>query len=201
MPEWWDKNKKIPFHNENFVKILDFYLFHCPSEITKKKGTAKIYTRVSKRAKTLRSQGWIEGYANTLIACMKRNLKNPHQYCVCNSNENIAEKTEELESSCTLSDKHFEMLVITERHDMNKASAIFYYIRNAFAHASFSVITVNNRNIYYFESKKDETVKARIRLNENTLLEWIKDFSLSPAKLKALLSDERKQKKKKLLSA
>ena len=83
---------------------------------------------------------------------------------------------------------------ITEKPE-NKAFhgfTIFYYIRNALAHGSFMV----NGDIYSFESSKDGTTKAAIRLREETLLKWIKDVSLSPEKLKKVLQSERKTTKK-----
>ena len=106
------------------------------------------------------------------------------------------QEVNKIEKSSTLSDKYFELIAMTERSDMSKTSAIFYYIRNAFAHGSFSVIKDEARTIYYLESAKADTVKAQIRLREETLLKWIKDFSLSPQLLKKASKEERKPKKR-----
>lgn len=197
MAEWWDKNKDFPLKDENFQRVLDFFLFHCPSEIekvNKKKGT-KTYSKVSKSAETLRMKGWTGGYLNTLLASMKHTSSGQLEYQIFKADTSIAEKVKALEKDIPLRDKHFEMIAYAERSDMNKTSAIFYYVRNAFAHGSFCVISVGGKKIYYLESAKDTSVKAQIRLREETLLKWIRDFSTLPVALKETLKYGRKQRK------
>lgn len=197
MAEWWDKKSQIPLDSNNFQEILNFYLFHCPVEIekgTKKKGTLR-YEKVSKQAATLRNQGWIGGYLNSLFAYMKHTHSGHLEYAHCTGN-NVERKTYEIEGNSLLSDNHFEMIVVQERNDMNLTSAVFYYIRNAFAHGSFSVIGTGATTTYYLESAKGDDVKARIRLREQTLLKWIEDFKLSPNALKMALSEERRERRK-----
>lgn len=197
MAEWWDKNKDFPLKDENFQRVLDFFLFHCPSEIekvNKKKGT-RTYSKVSKRAETLRTKGWTGGYLNTLLASMKHTSSGQLEYRTFNAAVEIEKEVKALEKDTSMRDKHFEMIVFMERSDMSKTSAIFYYIRNAFAHGSFSIVNANGKKVYYLESDKDGIVKAQIRLREETLLNWIKTFRLFPAALKKALEDERKQRK------
>lgn len=199
MADWWDKGTKIPIGDANFQKIIDFYLFNCPCETekgSKKKGT-KAYTKVSKRANTLRSQGWTGSYLNTLLASMKHITSGHLEYHIFDNKTDIKAEVAKVEKHITLSDKYFELIAMADRSDMSKTSAIFYYIRNAFAHGSFSVIKDETKTIYYLESAKDDAVKAQIRLREETLLKWIEDFSLSPKALKSALADERKQRKSK----
>ena len=198
MTEWSQEGKRIPLSETNFQKIVDFYLFNCPCEIekgTKKKGT-KTYTKVSKRASTLRKQGWTGGHLNTLLAAMKRTSSNHLEYHPVESGKDIIKETANIEKNASMSDKNFEMIIFAKRTDMNLTSSIFYYIRNAFAHGSFSVISDNARKIYYLESEKEGVVKARIRLNEETLLKWIKDFALSPSVLRSELEKNRQSKRK-----
>lgn len=195
MAEWWKKDSTIPLDNNNFQKILNFYLFNCPCEIesgSKKKGTLK-YEKVSKRAITLRQQGWAGSYLNSLMAAMKHTASGNLKYEHYKASEDIKEKSDILEKG-SLNDIRFEMIVISERSDMNLTSAIFYYIRNALAHGSFSTVSNGKPITYYFESAKGGNVKARIRLREETLLKWIKDFNLSPNALKMVLSEERKER-------
>ena len=197
MAEWWNKNKSLPLENVNFQTILDFYLFHCPSETvkgSKKKGT-KTYQKVSQRATSLRMQGWIAGHLNTLLSSMKHTTSGHLEYCTFNVDAKIEKEVKILEKDTSMRNKHFEMIVFMERSDMSKTSAIFYYIRNAFAHGSFSIVNANGKKVYYLESDKDGIVKAQIRLREETLLNWIKTFRLSPAALKKALEDGRKQRK------
>ena len=194
MAEWWKKNNKTPLMDLKFLEIIDFYLFNCPCETERgssKKGT-KEYVKVSKRANTLRSRGWTGGYLNTLLASMKHTASSHLEYHTFDSKTDIQAEVSKIEKHSTLSDKHFELIAMAERSDMNKTSAIYYYIRNAFAHGSFSVIKDKSTTIYYLESAKDDTIKAQIRLREETLLKWIKDFALSPQMLKSALADDRK---------
>lgn len=198
MAEWWAKGLRVPLGNANFHKIIDFYLFNCPCETEKgsKKIGTKVYTKVSKRAKTLRAQGWTGGYLNTLLATMKHTTSGFLEYHIFGADLDISEEVVKIEKYCTLSDVNFEMIAMSDRSDMNKTSAIFYYIRNAFAHGSFSVVKDESKTIYYLESAKGDVIKAQIRLREETLLKWIEDFSLSPQLLKIALKEERKEKKR-----
>lgn len=197
MAEWWDKKSQIPLDNDNFQEILKFYLFQCPAEIekgSKKDGTLK-YEKVSKQAISLRQQGWVKGNLNTLRATMKNTTSGHLVYQKCKSADDIAVKCLQIEENSTLNDDEFEMIIITERSDMNLTNAIFYYIRNAFAHCSFS-IDRNEKNVtYYLESSKEGKIKARIRLREQTLLKWIKDFQRPQIALKTVLSEKRKKQK------
>lgn len=199
MAEWWNKGTPIPFNDDNFQKIIDFYVFNCPCETEKgtvKKGT-KTYTKVSKRAVTLRAKGWTRGFLNTLFTAMKKTVSGHLEYHTFSEGTDVEIEANKIEMNTSLSDSHFEMLVMADRSDMNKTSAVFYYIRNAFAHGSFSVVFNNNNKVYYLESSKNGVVKARIRLNEKTLLKWIKDFSLSPNALRNVLVQDAKKKRKK----
>ena len=86
-----------------------------------------------------------------------------------------------IEKNIGLSDPNFEMIIMHTRNDMSKACAIFYYIRNGFAHGLFDV----KNNIYCFESSKNGVTKAKVRLKEETLLKWIDCFYELPKKRKS----------------
>lgn len=194
MANWIRRYGEIPLGCKNFQRILDFYLFQCPCE-TKKGSKEKdniTYSCVSMRGNTLRQRGWTGGHLNTLLSAMKDTTSKQLTYYHLPGNKNILSEVKSIEKNSTLSDSNFEMIVIAERSDMSLTSSIFYYIRNALAHGSFMV----NGDIYSFESSKDGTTKAAIRLREETLLKWIKDVSLSPEKLKKVLQSERKTTKK-----
>ena len=196
MAKWWDKGTKIPYTDQNFQKIIDFYLFNCPCETEKGTKENKTYTKVSQRATTFRSQGWTGGNINILIACMKKTSSGQLEYRHFKSSAKIEEEVIKIEKGSSLSDKSFEMIALIERSDMKLTSSIFYYIRNAFAHGSFSVINDKGKKTYFFESAKDTIIKAQIRLREDTLIKWIKDFRVSPKELQSALKDERRKKKK-----
>ena len=166
----------IPFKNENFQKILTFYLFNSPCEISKGTKENKTYIPVSKVDKTFSKQGWTDKNLNTLIAKMK-NMSNHLEYYPISSNQSI----NTIEKNIGLSDPNFEMIIMHTRNDMSKACAIFYYIRNGFAHGLFDV----KNNIYCFESSKNGVTKAKVRLKKETLLKWIDCFYELPKKRKS----------------
>lgn len=192
MANWIKCDGKIPLESKNFQRILDFYLFQCPCEIKKGKKDNETYSRVSVRGNTLRQRGWIRGHLKTLLAAMKDTTSKQLTFCHFSTQSDILFEFKSIERNSKLSDPNFEVIVITERSDMSLTSSIFYYIRNAFAHGSFIV----DGDVYNFESSKDGTIKAVIRLRETTLLKWIHDVSLSPEKLKKALQSERKTTKK-----
>ncbi len=178
MAEWWNRNKIIPLENGNFQKIIDFYLFNCPSEIknvNEKKGTVT-YEKVSQKAVTLREKEWKDGGIQSLLAAMKKTNSKHLCYENCKKGQ-VLEKQNMLENEKDKNDSFFEMIVFQTRGDMNDTSSIYYYIRNALAHGSFSVVEHNNKTTYFFESAKNDTITARIRLREETLLNWIVLFN------------------------
>lgn len=186
MATWWERADTNPLNEANFQKIINFYLFECPCEIEQGsigKGN-KRYTAVSKRGTTFRQKGWTGGKLNTLFAAMKKTDNGPLNYHVFSVGEDISTKTYNIERECSLSDQHFEMVVMAERSDMNRTSSVFYYIRNALAHGSFCQVLSSTQKIYYFESTRNDKVYARIRLKETTLLKWIEYFNSSQQKLK-----------------
>ena len=187
MATWWKKADTNPLNEANFQKIINFYLFECPCEIeqgSESKGN-KRYTAVSKRGTTFRQKGWTGGNLNTLLSAMKKTDNGLLKYHVFSVGEDISAKTDTIEKESSLSDQHFEMVVMAERSDMNKTSSVFYYIRNALAHGSFCQVLSSRQKIYYFESTRKGKIYARIRLKETTLLKWIDYFNSSPQELKS----------------
>lgn len=68
-------------------------------------------------------------------------------------------------------------------------------IRNAFAHGSFSVENVDGQHIYCLESAKDGSLRARMRLREETLLEWMKLIEMPVGDAKTYQTKNRKRQK------
>ena len=172
MSEWWKHNNSIPlndlFKNDNFKIILEFYLFNCPVVINKKKVCIASKT-------TLESKGWTFGNANSLLAAMKRALGKCYQYgCVA-----LGDIENELYELKNINQFNFdrEIIIFSKDNNLSKTSAIFYCIRNAFAHGSFSVVNHNSHRIYIFENKNKGQIKCRFVLNEVTLLEWIELYN------------------------
>ena len=200
---WVNVSKGIPSGDIKFLHIIEGLVFNCPSSIERKKkdGSYKNgntrnkidYKPVSARNVSFRSRG-IEGdLFITLLATIRRPLLGNKTYANIPSNQSVETTMDNIIKSVELSDPLFEVMVYQTRDDMPALEAVYYYIRNAFAHGSFEVSKTSSGNIYILESAKDGKVKAQMRLKESTLEEYIRLASLTSAGIKAL----RKQKKKK----
>ncbi len=66
---------------------------------------------------------------------------------------------------------------------MSDPEAIYYYIRNAFAHGLFEVRSTQHGNVYLLESAKKRNVNARMRLNETAMMELVRIMDLTSGDL------------------
>lgn len=174
MFEWWNKSPHIPSGNKNFQKIVNFYLFQCPVLVPKTRKKNKTKERVSKRGITFEDKKWIGSALHVLRAAMFQNFK----YIKIDDIGSVQQTAEDCEKNSSLSDPHFEMAVFYDSLQLGIVKSIFYDIRNAFAHGSFSVLQTAHGNMYYFESYSQTSgnIISRIRLKESTLLNWIELF-------------------------
>lgn len=166
MSDWWKKEDTIPYSNSNFIKIIDFYQHKCP--VVRKNGE-----RVANRGIDFKSKGWNADLLKALLNKMKSNNGSPITYHCCTGNEKVEVIMSQLEPS---TDRFFESIVFIENMDLYKTQTIFYLIRNAFAHSSFSVKGRGENRFYFFESQKGDVIKGQICLKESTLLYWIDLF-------------------------
>ena len=152
----FDKPQKIS--DKNFQKILDFYLFHCPTPDK------------SVRSKTFEQLGWkgspqFSQLKKQLLASASKSLRSNYYPC----------KKDELEAYFKLVSNIApidEYCVFFMNEEKSVIQSLFSAIRNAFAHGSFSVQTYNKERIYFF-SNYHKFLKAEIVLQEKTLLAWI----------------------------
>ena len=151
-------------------------VFKCPTSI--KKG--KEYVNVSKRNCSFKDKNITHGLLNTLLSEMRRSLVAIGTYIPISNDEKVEKRYRDLQKKILLNDPNYEMIIYKERNDMSKTDAIYYYIRNSFAHGDFEIITVNDNRIYKLESEKNNEIKAWIRLKEKTLLRYIELCNLSP---------------------
>lgn len=71
-------------------------------------------------------------------------------------------------------DCSFEFAVHTVKDGLNKTEALFYLIRNGFAHGGFRISEYNSEAYYVFESRDKGKLKGRAILKESTLRNWMK---------------------------
>ena len=167
---------------------LDFIL-QCPSSI--KKGTRIL--PVSKCASTFKSRGIQGSLLRTLLSQLKKALPTQNCYVKTKAGFSIIEESKFMENIDSLSDPNHEYIVISEHSSMSETESVFYYIRNAFAHGSFSVEDLNGNNRhYYLECDNGNIPKARMLLKESTLLKYRDLIFVTSSELKSL------QKKKKI---
>lgn len=197
MSNWWKNTNVIPLENQAFRQIIKFYLFECPVvAVTKNKKTKEIRKKhVSARGIPLEQHGWSGPALNSLLAAMKRVATSEMKYISVNTESDLGEVVANEEKNSVLKSPHFELIAFKENADLGKAKSILYMIRNAFAHGSFSVENIDGQHIYCLESAKDGSLKARMRLREETLLEWMKLVEMPVGDVKTYQTKSRKRQK------
>ena len=172
MDNWWDCSK-IPYQDDNFQKILDFYLFGCPMRLPGKKDG-----QVSQHGKIFEERKIQKGSLKTLYALLKKHTASASIDCEgikLNASERARSEDRIIQhiNASQKSDTQFESLIFVVNPEIGVTKSIFYSIRNALAHGSFSVSGTGEKRTYCLENRKDGVLKARIRLREKTLLNWI----------------------------
>lgn len=179
----------IPYSNKNFIKILDFYLFNSPvrhyGKINNPTGNPRYintFPKVSVRGKTFAERGIKGQNLRTLRSAMRRS-----------SDGKIYDKTfidenDILQNSIDPIGQPKREICLTLKNDsISQVDAIFYAIRNSLAHGSFCI---DEEKYYYFETRNKGKLKARIRLKESTLLEWINLCEMDIIQIKAYKSKQ-----------
>lgn len=188
---WWKKTDTIPC-DEKFIKLISKLVFLCPASTRKngkqsgQKDKGENYSDVSARNCSFRKKGIKGTLLTTLLSIIKKPLIANKTYAVLKQDCSVEETRKGIETQSRLGDRYFDLIVYQENGNMSQIEAIFYYIRNAFAHGSFGIIEEKNRRIYFLESKKGETIKAQMRLNEDTLLQYAGLLDLTPKDIRAL---------------
>ena len=199
---WVNTKKTIPITNPIFQEIVCGLVFNCPSSTVFKerigvneRGTPKYkytYKPVSAREVSFRNRGIDNRLFETILAQIRRPLNNKKTYALIDKTESVELTVHTIDSSVPLKDQYYELIVFQKRPDMSNAEALYYYLRNAFAHGSFEVVPTDNGNVYLLESSKDGNVKAQMRLKENSLLEYIRIANLTAGEIRRL---QRRRKK------
>ncbi|MDE6036272.1 MAG: hypothetical protein K2G36_10230 [Ruminococcus sp.] len=146
-------------YTDNFKKIITFYLFECPVE------------DVSKRGKTFKQIGW---KGSSRLRMLERLLKN----CTSINEENwiICDKSEVENKLNNVNGLYY----IVCSKSKSGIKSIIYAIRNSFAHGSFEVKNIDGYNIYYLENHHKGHLCAKIVIEEDSLLEWIRIIKTNP---------------------
>jgi hypothetical protein len=201
--KWWTTKSNIPFDDRIFNEIIKSFVFECPS-VTRKRISNGLNNKGEKKYKeeiqevsartgvSFKSRGITGDKLNTILSKIKKPLVRTGSYLVINPDGNVELEVKKIIESSTLTDTNFELIVMKDRYEMPKTEAVFYYIRNAFAHGSFEVKKIGKESVYLIESARGGDIKARMRLKEATLLEYIKLSKSTKKEIKALQKTRKK---------
>lgn len=151
--EEWKKIEYTP----QFQTILQFYLFDTPVE------------GISCRGKTFKEIGWT---GSSRFRMLERLLKETSEIETDNW---IFAEIENVERLDLIHKTDIQYMVSS--HDRGKVQSMIYAIRNALAHGSF---LRKDNGWYLFENYYRGKLKARMLIEEKTLLEWIKIIQTNP---------------------
>lgn len=156
-------DKSYPITDKKFQKILNFFLFECPTPGT------------SQRAKDFSQLGWcgslqFSNLKKRLIESASSSLRSNYYPC---KKEKLPEKFKIIESVSPVD----EYCVFLKNDEKTVMQSLFSAIRNAFAHGSFAIQNFKIENglrirVYFF-CNYNNYLKAEIVLQETTLLKWI----------------------------
>lgn len=159
--KWTFKRQVRLTGDSNLQKLVQFYVWGTPVPDTSCKG------------RTFKELGWSGAGFNTLHAEMRKTSGFPtNKYWFAVPAKEVDRRLGELGVRERLG--HFEFAVHTQKEGLNKTEALFYFIRNSFAHGGFRKSEYEGESYYLFENRSDGKLKGRAVIKEDTLLAWIK---------------------------
>lgn len=166
--KWWNVSNVIPYRAVKFQNIWDFYVVRCPVAFstTSKKAMAKKSRVISHRAETFESRGITGKVLTSLLTAMKT-------YVFIIQTDDVELEYIDMTTKYKGFEDSYEFIIYKENPDLKRTKSIYYAIRNSFAHGSFSVKDEGKERVYYLHSENKAENKARMRIYESTLLEWI----------------------------
>lgn len=201
---WPDTSMRVPIEHPEFNHLINGFVFNCPSRIIKETKikppptTGPKYKRehenVSKRKCSFYDRGIKKDLLTTILAQIRKPMVANGTYMALKPEKDVELERQLMESSITLSDNLYDEMLYHTRTDMSDTEAIFYYVRNAFAHGSFEAVPNGASYVYILESQKEDKIKAQMRLKEETLLRYLE---LANASEKEIRSLQRRKKAKK----
>lgn len=142
--------------DEKFQSILNFYLWECPVEGTSEK--AKDFSFYGIKGKN------VAKLKTRMLDKATESLRNNYEACLV-----VSDVEPTLDKMDVVPSNEF-CVFYAGKESVRK---IFNHIRNAFAHGKFYVIQCSDIRIFVFENKDKGKIKARMALQESTLLNWI----------------------------
>lgn len=165
--KWTFKQKISLTKSENLQKLVQFYVWETPVKKTSVRGVS------------FNELGWNKGSYNTLHARMRKSSGFPNEKWISTSAGKIKESLRELNRLDSFDDS-YEFAIHTVKNGLNKTEALFYLIRNSFAHGGFKTSKSKGAVYYVFENRQGEQLKGRAVIREATLLDWISIVKKGP---------------------
>ena len=186
----WFKLNKFDNKNSEFNNFIYNFVIQCPCTFKNTKAL------VSQRGNTFKKRGIQKDLLNTLNAEIKHMFIKSETYVKLqnNSNNSVDSYRTSLLQSDKYKDPYFEFIIFKKRTDMSDTETIYYCIRNAFAHGSFTIIQNDSTKMYLMHCEKNKDTKADMRLKETTLLRLIELKNMNQSQIKKL-RNKRKNKK------
>ncbi|MCR4823603.1 MAG: hypothetical protein K5873_12110 [Treponema sp.] len=163
----FDKESISKFNNEEFLKIMIFYVLLNPCE---RLCSRFIYSPLSRW-----SSPWKKPFK--LNEQLKKASTNPKLLFSVASYARMEEALEESNLKDNYQLINYEERVCFYNCQKNQFMSVFYHIRNSLAHSRFTIKEIDSDWLFIFEdrsmkNKKDE-LSARMILRKSTLLKWI----------------------------
>lgn len=159
----WKFDSKYSFGDENFARIYRFYVIETPVEGVSVRGTTfkekkvsmNSFCNVLKKKTPFLKDYWISTPIKDMVDICKKN--------------NIYESV--------TSNKEIVIHTNNSLHCSGKTDSLFYAIRCALAHGSFSIRKCKGEKYYLLENCDKGKLKARMIIKETTLLTWINEVN------------------------
>ena len=158
--KWTFKQKVSLTKDVNLQKLVQFYVWETPVSDTSVRGVS------------FDELGWSKGSFNTLHARMRKSSGFPNDRWISAPAKKIEESLRSLNRWDSF-DGSFEFAVHAVKDGFNKTEALFYLIRNSFAHGGFRVSRYKGSVYYAFENRLGGQIKGRAVIRESSLLDWI----------------------------
>ena len=165
-PNWVDKESIKMFEDEEFKKIINFYVFFNPCK------------SLSVRAEFSPFYNWDTPWRKPfkLNEQLKKASSNYKLLFSAENYESIGSALEKAGLKEGFPQDISEEKVCFYNSQRNQFMSVFYHIRNSFAHSRFTIRDNNGNQIFIFEDvggKMKTKLSARMILKKSTLLKWI----------------------------
>lgn len=166
-PAWVDKESLLKFKNEDFRRIVDFFVFLNPCKsICKRADFSAFYNWKSP---------WRKPYK--LNEQLKKASSNPKLLFSAENYEAVESALEKSRLKDNFPDDISNERVCFHNGQSSQFMSLFYHLRNSFAHSRFAIKDNDNDWIFIFEDVtgigENTRVSARMILKKSTLLKWI----------------------------